>query len=140
MALDRVKQFTLKNGEFLGSIVAQQSGYSGGMPAKMNSAGEVARAYADTGYIGIYANGSNVDKSGAPVTFYAGNGIFTMNLGTEETVYPYDSTLTYVPGQAAGIVSGLWANAGQATDKARVLAVGAVSGGVTSSLTLLILN
>ena len=144
MALDRVRQFTLKNGEFLGSIVAQQSGYSGGMPARINSAGEIARAYSDTGYVGIYANNSNVDKSGAPVTFYAGNGIFTLILGTGETVYPYASTLTFVPGDDVGIGAsanaGLWANTGTTTTKARVLAVGSVSGGVTTSLQLLFLN
>ena len=140
MALNRVKQFTLKNGEFSGSIVAHQSGYSGGMPCRINSDGEVARAYGDTGYVGIYANGSDVDPSGAAVTFYAGNGIFTLELGKNESVAPFDNTLTYVPGQAAGIVSGKWANAGQSTDKARVLAVGATSGGITASITLLILN
>lgn len=140
MALNRVKQFTLKNGEFLGSIVAQQSGYSGGMPCLINSAGEIARAYSDTGYVGIYANGSDVDVSGAPVTFYTGNGIFTLEKGKNEAAYPYNEALTYVPGEAAGIVSGEWANAGQSTDKARVLAVGAVAGGVTSSITLLFLN
>jgi hypothetical protein len=140
MALNRVKQFTLKNGEFLGSIAAQQSGYSGGMPARMNSAGEVARAYSDTGYIGIYANGSDVDVSGDPVTFYAGNGIFTMEKGAGEAAYPYNEALTYTPGEDVGIVSGEWANAGTASTKARVLGVGATSGGVTSSLTLLFLN
>jgi len=140
MALNRVKQFTVKNGEFLGSIVAHQSGYSGGMPCAMNSAGEIARAYSDTGYVGIYANGSDVDPSGDPVTFYAGNGIFTLEKGKNEAAYPYNEALTFVPGEGAGILAGEWVNSGQATDKARVLAVGAVAGGITSSLTLLFLN
>ena len=140
MALGRIKQFTLKNGEFLGSIVAHQSGYSGGMPARVNSAGEIARAYSDTGYVGIYANGSDVDPSGAAVTFYAGNGIFTLEKKSAEAAYPYNEALTYVPGEAVGILAGEWVNSGHSTDKARVLAVGTVSGGTTLSLTLLMLN
>jgi len=139
MALNRVKQFTLKNGEWLGSIVAHQSGYSGGMPAKINSAGEIARAYDDNGYIGIYAKGSDVDVSGAPVTFYAGPGIFTLEKGSGETAYPYDEDLTYDEGNNIGILSGEWVNSGHSTTRARVLGVGAVAGGKVSSLTVLFL-
>lgn len=139
MALNRQKDFTLKNGEFLGSIVAQQSGYSGGMPAGINSDGEVVRSYGDTSYIGIYANGSDVDPSGAAVTYYTGPGIFTLEKGDNETAYPYDEDLTYVAGNSAGIVSGEWANAGYSTARARVLGVGTVSGGKTLGLTLLFL-
>jgi len=139
MALNREKQFTLKNGEFLGSIVAQQSGYAGGMPALVNSAGEIARAYSDTGYVGIYANGSDVDPSGAAVTFYTGPGIFTLEKGTGEAAYPYNEDLTYVTGEGAGILTGEWVNSGMSTTRARVLGVGSVAGGKTSSLTLLML-
>lgn len=139
MALNRVKQFTLKNGEWLGSIVAHQSGYAGGMPARVNTAGEVARAYDDTGYIGIYAKGSDVDQSGAPVTFYAGPGIFTLEKGSGEAAYPYDEDQTYVPGDDVGIISGEWSNNSATTTRARVLGVGTVSGGKTSNVTLLFL-
>ena len=136
MALNRLKQFTLKNGEWAGSIVAHQSGYSGGMPAKINSAGEIARAYDDTGYIGIYAKGSDVNVSGAAVTYYFGAGIFTLEKNTVETAYPYDEDLTYDEGENVGILNGEWVNAGHSTTRARVLGVGTVSGGKTLSLTL----
>lgn len=140
MALNRTKQFTIKNGEWLGSIVAHQSGYSGGMPARINSAGEIARAYDDTGYIGIYAKGSDVDVSGAAVTFYTGPGIFTLELGAgENSIYPYDEDLTYDEGNNIGILNGEWVNAGHTTTRARVLGVGTVSGGKTSSITILFL-
>ena len=139
MALNRVKQFTLKNGEWLGSIVAHQSGYSGGMPVRINSAGELARAYNDTGYVGIYAKGSDVDVSGSPLTFYAGPGIFTLEKATAEAAYPYDEALTYATGEDIGILAGEWVNAGHTTTRARVMGVGAVSGGITSSLTVLFL-
>ena len=137
--LNRTKQFTLKNGEWAGSIVANQSGYSGGMPARVNSAAEIARAYDDTGYVGIYANGSDVDVSGNPVTFYAGPGIFTLEKGAGEAAYPYNEALTYAAGEAVGILAGEWSNTGYATyyERARVVGVGTVSGGVTTSLTLL---
>ena len=135
--LNRTKQFTLKNGEWAGSIVANQSGYSGGMPARVNSAAEIARAYDDTGYVGIYANGSDVDVSGNPVTFYSGPGIFTLEKGTGETAYPYLSTQTYAAGETVGNLNGLWNNAGYSTGRARVLGVGSVSGGTTTSLTIL---
>jgi hypothetical protein len=141
MSLSRVKQFTLKNGEWPGSIVAHQSGYTGGMPARVNSAAELARAYDDTGYVGIYAKGSDVDVSGDPVTFYAGPGLFTLQQSAGEAAaslaYPYDETLTYVPGESVGILAGRWVNAGQTTNRARVMGVGTVSGGITTSLTLL---
>jgi len=139
MALNRVKQFTLKNGEWLGSIVAHQSGYSGGMPARVNSAGEIARSYDDTGYIGIYCEGSDVDQSGSPVTFYSGPGIFSLEKSDDETAYPYDEDLTYVPGEAVGILTGEWVNSGHSTTRARVLGVGTVAGGKTEGLTLLFL-
>jgi len=139
MALNRTKQFTLKNGEWPGSIVAHQSGYSGGMPAKINTAGEIARAYDDTGYVGIYANGSDADVSGAAVTFYFGPGIFTLEKGDAETAYPYDEDLTYDEGDNVGILAGEWVNAGHSTTRARVLGVGTVSGGKTTSLTLIML-
>ena len=137
MALNREKQFTLKNGEFLGSIVAHQSGYAGGMPAAINSAGEISRAYGDTGYVGIYAKGSDVDASGAAVTFYAGPGIFTLEKGSGEAAYPYNEALTYTTGNDAGILAGEWVNSGHSTTRARVMGVGTVAGGSTSSLTLL---
>ena len=136
MALNRKKQFALKNGEWTGSIVAHQSGYSGGMPAKINSAGDVARAYDDNGYIGVYAKGSDVDVSGAPVTYYFGPGIFTLEKGSGESAYPYDEDLTYDEGNNVGILAGEWVNAGHSTTRARVLAVGTVSGGKTQSLTI----
>lgn len=137
MALNRVKQFTLKNGEWNGSIVAHQSGYSGGMPAKINTAGDIARAYDDTGYVGIYAKGSDVNVSGAAVTFYAGPGIFTLEKGAGESAYPYNSALTYAYGDSVGIVAGAWANAGYTTARAKVVGVGTVTGGTTTSLSLL---
>jgi hypothetical protein len=137
MSLNRLKQYVLKNGEFTGSIVANQSGYSGGMPARINSAGEVARAYDDTGYVGIFANGSDVDVSGAAVTFYTGSGLFTLEKGTGESAYPYLSTETYVIGQAIGITNGLWDNSYSGTTRARVLGVGSVAGSITTSLTLI---
>ena len=136
MALNRTKQFTLKNGEWYGCIIAHQSGYSGGMPAKMNTDGDIARAYDDTGYIGIYAKGSDVDASGSPVTYYFGPGIFTLEKGDDETAYPYDEALTYNEGDSVGILAGEWVNAGYTTARARVLAIGTVSGGVTTSLTI----
>jgi len=139
MALNRVKQFTLKNGEWLGSIVANQSGYSGGMPAKINSAGEIARAYDDNGYVGIYCKGSDVDVSGAPVSFYAGPGIYTLEKGAGESAYPYNEDLTYAIGENAGILAGEWVNSGHTTTRARVMGIGTVAGGKTSSLTLLFL-
>jgi hypothetical protein len=139
MSLNRTKQFTLKNGEWAGSIVAHQSAYSGGMPARINSAGEIARAYDDTGYVGIYANGSDKDPSGDPVTFYYGPGIFTMEKGSAETAYPYNEALTYDEGENVGILTGEWVNAGHSTTRARVMGVGTVSGGNTTSLTLLML-
>ena len=139
MALNRTKQYTIKNGEWLGSIVAHQSGYSGGMPARINSAGEIARAYDDTGYVGIYAKGSDVDVSGSPLTFYAGPGIFTLEKGSGEAAYPYDEDLTYATGENAGILAGEWVNAGHSTTRARVMGVGTVAGGKTSSLTVLFL-
>ena len=137
MALNRVKAFTLKNGEFLGDITAWQSGYSGGMPARVNSVGSIARAYSETGYVGIFAKGSDVDASGSAVTFYTGPGIFTMEKGSAEAAYPYDEAQTYVAGENFGIVAGEWSNQTPTTTRGRVLAVGAVSGGVTTSLTLL---
>lgn len=136
MALNRTKQFTLKNGEWTGSIIAHQSGYSGGMPAKINTAGDVARAYDDTGYIGIYANGSDVDVSGNAVTYYFGPGIFTLEKGTAESNYPYDEDQTYNEGDNIGILAGEWTNTGHSTNRARVLSVGTVSGGKTTSLTV----
>ena len=139
MALNRVKAFTVKNGEFPGSIVANQSGYSGGMPVRVNTAGELARAYSDTGYLGIYAKGSDVDKSGAPVTFYAGPGIFTMEKGAGEAAYPYNDQLSYVPGDPFGNLAGVWVNAGYSILRGTVLGVGTVSGGSTTNLTLLFL-
>ena len=139
MALNRTKQFVLKNGEWLGSIVAHQSGYSGGMPAKINTAGELARAYDDTGYVGIFAKGSDVDVSGAAVTFYAGPGIFTLEKATDEAAYPYDEDLTYAYGDNVGILAGEWVNAGHTTTRARVLGVGTVAGGKTASITILFL-
>lgn len=139
MALNRVKQYTLKNGEWLGSIVAHVSGYSGGMPAKVNTAGEIARAYNDTGYVGVYAKGSDVDVSGNPVTFYTGPGIFTLEKGSGEAAYPYDEDQTYVNGDDVGILAGEWTNTGYSTVRARVLGVGAVAGGKTSSVTVLFL-
>jgi len=135
--LNRQKQFTLKNGEWTGSIVAHVSGYSGGMPAKVNSAAEVARAYDDTGYVGIFANGSDVDVSGSPATFYTGPGIFTLEKGAAEAAYPYDEGQTYVAGDSVGILAGEWTNTGYSTARARVLGVGTVSGGNTTSLTIL---
>lgn len=137
--LNRVKAFTVKNGEWPGSIVAHQSAYSGGMPARVNSAGEIARAYDDTGFVGLYAKGSNVDRSGDPVTFYAGPGIFTMEKGTGEAAYPYNEDLTYVPGEPFGNVGGEWANAGYSILRGTVLGVGTVAGGKTQSLILLFL-
>jgi hypothetical protein len=139
MALNRTKQFSLKNGEWLGSIVAHQSGYSGGMPARVNTDGEIARAYSDTGYVGIYANGSDVDPSGDAVTFYAGPGIFTLEKGADESAYPYDEDQTYDEGDSVGILAGEWTNTGYTTARARVMSVGSVSGGKTSSVTLLFL-
>lgn len=139
MALNRVKAFTIKNGEWPGSIDAHQSAYSGGMPAKINSAGEIARAYDDNGYIGVYAKGSDVDQSGDPVTFYAGPAIFTLEKGANEAAYPYNEALTYADGENIGILSGEWVNSGHSTTRARVLGVGTVSGGVTTSLTVLML-
>ena len=139
MALNRVKQYTLKNGEWAGSIVAHQSGYSGGMPAKINSGGEISRAYNDDGYVGIYAKGSDIDASGNAVTFYSGPGIFTMEKGSGETAYPYDEALTYDEGEAFGNLAGEWVNAGHSTARGTVLGVGTVSGGETTSLTLLFL-
>jgi len=136
MALNRQKQFVLKNGEWSGSIVAHQSGYSGGMPAKINADGEISRAYDDNGYIGIYAKGSDVDASGAAVTYYFGPGIFTLEKGSGETAYPYNEALTYDEGNNVGILGGEWVNAGHSTSRARVLAVGTVAGGNTSSLTV----
>jgi len=139
MSLNRTKQFTLKNGEWPGSIVAHQSAYSGGMPARVNSAGEIARAYSDTGYIGIYAKGSDVNVSGAAVTFYTGLGIFTLEKDTDETAYPYNEDLTYDEGNDIGILAGEWVNSGHTTTRARVMAVGTVAGGKTSSVTILFL-
>lgn len=134
MALNRQKQFTLKNGEWSGSTIAHQSGYSGGMPAKINTDGDIARAYDDTGYIGIYAKGSDVDLSGAPVSYYFGPGIFTLEKGDDETAYPYDEDLTYNEGDNIGILSGEWVNSGHTTTRGRVLSVGSVTGGKTQSL------
>jgi hypothetical protein len=140
MALNRVKQFSVKNGEWPGSIAAHQSGYSGGHPARINDAGELERAYADTGYVGIYAKGSDVDKSGAPVTFYAGPGIFTLEKGAGETAYPFDEDLTYVNGNSVGITvaGGEWSNSASIISKrGTVMGVGTVSGGKVQSLTIL---
>jgi hypothetical protein len=137
--LDRTKQFTLKNGEFPGDTLAYQSGYPGGAPAKINTAGSIARAYDDIGYVGIFAKGSDVNVSGDAVTFYAGPGIFTLSKGTAEATYPYLSTATYAISDAVGIVaSGQFSNS-YSTNllRGRVLAVGAVAGGITSSLTVL---
>ena len=139
MALNRIKAFTVKNGEFPGSIVAYQSGYSGGMPARVNADGEIARAYSDTGYAGLYAKGSDVDKSGNPVTFYNGPGIFTMEKGAGEAAYPYDEDLTYVPGNPFGNLNGEWVNAGYSILRGTVLGVGTISGGKTTNLTLMFL-
>jgi hypothetical protein len=135
--LNRTKQFTLKNGEWTGSIVAHQSGYSGGMPARVNSAAEIARAYNDTGYVGIYANGSDADVSGDPVTFYTGPGIFTLEKGSAEAAYPFDEGQTYAAGDSFGNLAGEWSNTGYSVARGRVLGVGTVSGGITSSLTLI---
>lgn len=136
--IDRAKAFNLKNGEFLGDTTAFQSSYSGGMPACVNSLGNIARAYSDTGYVGIFAKGSDVDQSGAAVTIYIGQGIFTLVKGATETAgYPYNSSLTYTPGDAIGVVAGLWSNSNPAVVRSRVLAAGAVSGGVTTSLSIL---
>lgn len=136
MALNRVKQFVLKNGEWPGSTVAHQSGYSGGMPARINSDGEIARAYDDTGYVGIFAKGSDVDASGSPATYYFGPGIFTLEKATDETAYPYNEDLTYAAGDSIGVLSGEWVNASYTTARARVLGVGTVAGGKTQSLVL----
>jgi hypothetical protein len=136
MSLLSTKQFTAKNGEFPGSIVAHQSGYPGGAPARVNSAGEIARAYSDAGYIGLYRNGSNVNQSGAPVTYYFGPAIFTMGKLSGESDYPYNEDLTYTPGNDIGVVGGEWSNASPAVVRARVLGVGSVSGGKTTTLTL----
>lgn len=136
MALNRTKQFTLKNGEWPGSTIAHTSGYSGGMPARINTAGEIARAYDDNGYIGIYAKGTDVNVSGDPVTYYFGPGIFTLEQGTDETAYPYDEDQTYDEGDNVGILAGEWTNTGFTTTRARVLGVGTVSGGKTSSVTV----
>lgn len=143
MSLNRTKQFTLKNGEWAGSTIALTSGYSGGMPCLINSSSEVARAYSDTGYIGLYANGSagqGADVSGDPVTFYTGNGIFTLEKDPLEAAYPYDETRTYVPGEDVGIVAGKWSNNSPAVTRARVLSAGTVTGGITPSLTLVFLQ
>lgn len=139
MALTRLKQFVLKNGEWPGSIVAHQSAYAGGMPARINADGEIARAYDDTGYIGLYANGSDVDGSGDAVTFYSNGGLFSMEKGSGEAAYPYDEDLTYNEGDNVGILAGEWVNAGHSANRARVMGVGTVAGGKTSSLTLLFL-
>ena len=136
MALNANKQFVLKNGEFTGSVLAHQSGYSGGMPVRMNSTGEIARVYSDTGFIGIHAKGSDVNASGAPITYYFGPGIYTLEKGSGETAYPYDEDLTYDEGDGVGVIAGEWSNNAPATVRARVLAVGTVSGGKTLSLTL----
>ena len=140
MALNRVKQFTVKNGEWPGNIACHVSGYSGGHPARINDAGNIERAYSDTGFVGIFAKGSDVDNSGDPVTFYAGPGIFTMEKGSGEAAYPYDEDLTYVCGQAVGltVAGGEWSNSASiVSTKATVLGVGTVAGVKTSSLTLL---
>jgi hypothetical protein len=153
MALDRVKLFVLKYGALDGDITAHQSGYPGGAPARINSAGAVARCYSDngaSGYIGIYANGSTDthglkgDQSGNPVTYYFGPGIYTLEKSATNPVeasYPYDSTATYAIGNAIGIglttAAGQWSNSyGSNTIRGVVLAVGTVSGGVTTSLTV----
>lgn len=143
MSLNRQKQFTLKNGEWAGSTIALTSGYSGGMPCLVNSDGEIARAYSDTGYIGIYANGSagqDADVSGDPVTFYTGNGIFTLEKAAAEAAYPFDETRSYTPGDNVGIVAGKWSNNSPSVVRARVLGAGAVTGGITPSLTLVFLQ
>lgn len=140
MSLNRTKQFVLKNGEWPGSTIAHTSGYSGGMPAKINTDGELARAYSDTGYVGIFANGSDVDPSGAAVTFYAGTAIVTLEKGTGEAAYPYDEDQTYAIGDDVGIVAGEWSNNSPTNVRARVLGVGTVAGGKTTSLTLLFLH
>jgi len=137
MALNRVKAFTLKNGEFQVDASAQQSGFSGGTPASITSLSTVGRAYSETGYIGIFANGSDVVNSGDNVTFYSGPGIFSMEKGANEAAFPYDETQTYVAGNNFGIVSGVWSNSAPSVVRGRVLAVGAVSGGKTQGLTLL---
>jgi len=149
MSLNRTKVFVLKNGELDGDVAAHQSGYSGGMPARVNSAGAVARCYSDTGtaggFVGIYANGTTDnhgekgDQSGNPVTYYYGPGIYTLEKSATnptEAAYPYNEDLTYTPGESIGVVSGEWANAGHSTVRGIVLAVGTVSGGKTTSLTV----
>jgi hypothetical protein len=136
MALNRQKQFTIKNGEWAGSTIAHQSGFTGGMPARINSAGEIARAYNDDGYVGVYALGSDVVNSGDPVTYYTSPGIFTLEKNAAEAAYPYDEALTYTPGDNIGILNGEWVNSGHSTTRARVLAVGTVAGGNTQSLTI----
>jgi hypothetical protein len=141
--LSAAKAFTIKNGEFTGDITAWQSGYQGGTPACVNSAGSIARAYSDVGYVGLFAKGSDVDVSGSAVTFYAGSGIFTMTTSTGEgSLYPYLSTATYVCGEAVGVTAlGQYSNSYSSNAvRGRVLAVGSVSGGITSSLTLLMIS
>lgn len=153
--LAQVRDVVLRSGDY--SVLSGATAYRGGSPARMGTGGTLDVATYDTGntaFVGVFANCQAVDQlpgydvslsgTGTGVTVTSvykssvihGPSRLRLTSGVRRGVadgYPYDSTLTYVPGDMLYIgTGGTWVNVAPQTRSTEYAETGVTSGWAVS--------